>query len=40
VLFGIFVCYGLSGYIIYFWRLFKGKPVSIIQTEDEHSEDK
>ncbi|MGZ3238995.1 MAG: CDP-diacylglycerol--serine O-phosphatidyltransferase [Burkholderiaceae bacterium] len=40
VLFGIFVCYGLSGYVIYFWRLFKGKPVSIIQTEDEHVEDK
>jgi CDP-diacylglycerol--serine O-phosphatidyltransferase len=40
VLFGIFVCYGLSGYVIYFWRLFKGKPVSIIQTEDEPVEDK
>lgn len=33
VLFGIFVLYGLSGYVIYFWRLFKGKPVSFIQTE-------
>ena len=40
VLFGLFVLYGLSGYVIYFWRLFKGKPVSIIQTENEHSEDK
>lgn len=40
VLFSIFVCYGLSGYVIYFWRLFKGKPVSIIQTEHEPIEDK
>jgi CDP-diacylglycerol--serine O-phosphatidyltransferase len=41
VLFGMFVCYGLSGYVVYFWRLFKGKPVSIIQTrEEEHIEEK
>jgi CDP-diacylglycerol--serine O-phosphatidyltransferase len=33
VLFGLFVCYGLSGYGVYFYRLFKGKPVSIIETE-------
>jgi CDP-diacylglycerol---serine O-phosphatidyltransferase len=35
VLFGMFVCYGLSGYGVYFWRLFKGKPVSIIETDTE-----
>lgn len=35
VLFGMFVLYGLSGYAIYFWRLFKGKPVSIIQTDED-----
>ena len=40
VLFGMFVLYGLSGYIIYFWRLFKGKPVSIIDTENVESEEK
>jgi CDP-diacylglycerol--serine O-phosphatidyltransferase len=40
VLFGLFVLYGLSGYGVYFWRLFKGKPVSIIQTKNESSEDK
>jgi CDP-diacylglycerol--serine O-phosphatidyltransferase len=40
VLFGLFVLYGLSGYVIYFWRLLKGKPVSIIQTEPESVEDK
>jgi len=33
VLFGLFVCYGLSGYAVYFYRLFKGKPVSIIETD-------
>lgn len=37
VLFGVFVAYGLSGYAVYFWRLAKGKPVSIIQTDEEHS---
>lgn len=36
VLFGLFVLYGLSGYAIYFWRLAKGKPVSIVQTEPDH----
>lgn len=40
VLFGLFVLYGLSGYGVYFWRLFKGKPVSIIQTETESADDK
>lgn len=39
VLFGMFVLYGLSGYVVYFWRLAKGKPVSIVQTtEMEHGE--
>ncbi len=40
VLFGLFVLYGLSGYGVYFWRLFKGRPVSIIQTEAESIDDK
>lgn len=40
VLFGMFVCYGLSGYGVYFWRILKGKPVSIIQTEAESIEEK
>jgi CDP-diacylglycerol---serine O-phosphatidyltransferase len=39
VLFGLFVLYGLSGYAVYFWRLLKGKPVSIVQTEPDHMED-
>jgi CDP-diacylglycerol--serine O-phosphatidyltransferase len=39
VLFGLFVLYGLSGYAIYFWRLAKGKPVSILQTEIDHHDE-
>ncbi|UTY58670.1 CDP-diacylglycerol--serine O-phosphatidyltransferase [Massilia sp. erpn] len=35
VLFPIFVAYGISGYIVYFIRLAKGKPVSIVQTAHE-----
>jgi CDP-diacylglycerol--serine O-phosphatidyltransferase len=40
VLFGLFVLYGLSGYAIFFWKWFKGRPVSIIQTEPEHDDEK
>ncbi len=39
VLFGMFVLYGLSGYVVYFWRLFKGKPVSIVQTSESETQD-
>jgi CDP-diacylglycerol--serine O-phosphatidyltransferase len=35
VLFPIFIAYGLSGYVVSAWRLAKGKPVSLIQTDDE-----
>lgn len=35
VLWPIFVLYGLSGYAIYLYRLVKGQPVSIIQTDDQ-----
>jgi CDP-diacylglycerol--serine O-phosphatidyltransferase len=35
VLWPLFVVYGLSGYVVYLWRLAKGKPVSIVQTEEE-----
>jgi CDP-diacylglycerol--serine O-phosphatidyltransferase len=35
VLFPLFIVYGLSGYLVFFWRLAKGKPVSIIQTDEE-----
>jgi CDP-diacylglycerol---serine O-phosphatidyltransferase len=40
VLFGLFVCYGLSGYGVYFWRLMKGRPVSIIETGTDAADDK
>ena len=40
VLFGLFVIYGLSGYGVFFWQWFKGKPVSIVQTRDEPGEDR
>jgi CDP-diacylglycerol---serine O-phosphatidyltransferase len=36
VLMPIFVLYGLSGYAVYFWRLAKGKPVSMVQTDSDH----
>jgi CDP-diacylglycerol--serine O-phosphatidyltransferase len=39
VLFGMFVLYGLSGYVIFFWRLAKGKPVSIVQTSETENHD-
>jgi CDP-diacylglycerol--serine O-phosphatidyltransferase len=35
VLWSLFVLYGLSGYAIYLWRLAKGRPVSIVQTDEE-----
>ena len=39
VLFGLFVLYGLSGYGVYLWRRLKGRPVSIVQTKDEHGDE-
>jgi CDP-diacylglycerol--serine O-phosphatidyltransferase len=35
VLWPLFVLYGLSGYAVYTYRFAKGKPVSIVQTEEE-----
>ena len=40
VLFGLFVIYGLSGYGVFFWHWFNGKPVSIVETSDEPGTDK
>ena len=40
VLFGLFVIYGLSGYSVFFWHWFNGKPVSIVETSDEPGTDK
>ncbi len=33
VLFGLFLLFGLSGYAVYFWRVIKGKPVSIVEAK-------
>lgn len=38
VLFGLFVLYGLSGYILYVWRRLKGRPVGIAQTRREEKQ--
>ncbi len=39
VLFGLFVIYGVSGYVVYLWYRIKGKSVSIVQTKvDSHDE--
>ncbi|TWI66480.1 CDP-diacylglycerol--serine O-phosphatidyltransferase [Pseudoduganella lurida] len=35
VMFPLFVLYGLSGYLVFFVRLAKGKKVSIIQTDED-----
>ena len=39
VLFAIFCAYGLSGYAIYGWRKFKGKPVSVIATSTDEPDE-
>lgn len=40
VLFGIFCLYGLSGYLVYAWRKFKGRPVSVIATSTDEPDEK
>ena len=35
VIFPIFLIYGLSGYLVFAWRMAKGTPVSIVQTAHE-----
>jgi CDP-diacylglycerol--serine O-phosphatidyltransferase len=39
VLFGLFVVYGLSGYVVYFWRRAKGQRVSVISTSTDEPEE-
>ncbi|MCU7371525.1 CDP-diacylglycerol--serine O-phosphatidyltransferase [Paucibacter sp. O1-1] len=38
-LFAIFCAYGLSGYVIYFWRKAKGKQVSMIATSTDEPDE-
>ena len=40
VLFGLFVMYGLSGYVVYAWRKAKGQPVSVISTSTEEPDER
>jgi len=40
VLFGIFVVYGLSGYVVYFWRKTKGIPTSVISTSTQEPDER
>ena len=40
VLFGIFCVYGLSGYAVYAWRKFKGKPTSVIAISTDEPDEK
>jgi len=40
VLFGLFVVYGLSGYVVALWFWAKGNPVSLVQTSSEPSDEK
>ncbi len=35
VLFGMFLVYGASGYVLYAWRRMKGKPASVIATSTD-----
>jgi CDP-diacylglycerol--serine O-phosphatidyltransferase len=39
VLFGLFVVYGLSGYVLYGWRRAKGQPTSVISTSTDEPEE-
>lgn len=39
VLFALFCAYGLSGYLVYGWRKFKGKPASVIATSTDEPDE-
>jgi CDP-diacylglycerol---serine O-phosphatidyltransferase len=40
VLFGVFMAYGFSGYVIYIWRKAKGMQTSVISTSTEEPEER
>jgi CDP-diacylglycerol--serine O-phosphatidyltransferase len=40
VLFAIFCVYGLSGYVVYAWQKFKGRPVSVIAISTDEPDEK
>jgi CDP-diacylglycerol--serine O-phosphatidyltransferase len=40
VLFGLFLAYALSGYVVYAWRRAKGLPTSVISTSTDEPDEK
>ncbi|MFZ2737151.1 MAG: CDP-diacylglycerol--serine O-phosphatidyltransferase [Burkholderiaceae bacterium] len=40
VLFAVFVLYGLSGYVLYGWRKFKGDPVSVVSVSTDEPDER
>ena len=40
VLFGLFVAYGLSGYVVYLWRRAKGQPASVISVSTDEPDER
>ncbi len=40
VMFGVFVAYGLSGYVIYAWRRAKGQQTSVIATSTDEPDER
>lgn len=40
MLFGLFCVYGVSGYVVYFMRKAKGKPVSVIATSTDEPDER
>jgi CDP-diacylglycerol--serine O-phosphatidyltransferase len=40
VLFGVFVAYGLSGYVVYAWRRAKGQQASVISISTDEPDER
>ena len=40
VLFSLFLFYGISGYVVYAWRKYKGLPTSVISTSTDEPDEK
>jgi CDP-diacylglycerol--serine O-phosphatidyltransferase len=40
VIFGLFVVYGLSGYVLYVWRRAKGLQTSVISTSTDEPDER
>jgi CDP-diacylglycerol---serine O-phosphatidyltransferase len=40
IIFGLFIAYGLSGYVVYVWRKTKGQQTSVISTSTEEPDER